>query len=105
METGAPYRLVDLFYKLKPEEVRSQNGVSSLQYLYSAAPLINHGLYVELFAFDAHIFFLQRETKRSMTKRTRELLRPLTERRINPRPTAPIIQPSIPQQEIPAIRN
>src|SRR5205085_1524141 len=55
LDPGATYGLNDLFYEFKSHAPGSVQPV----YVYPAAQLINQGLYVELDAFDAHIFVVE----------------------------------------------
>lgn len=48
------YHFKDLFYPLKPPEVRSRSTVTR-EYRYLGSDLLHEGLYVELDPFDAHI--------------------------------------------------
>jgi glycosidase len=56
LTSGTRYRLHDLFYALKSGAAGAQPS-----YSYPASKLINHGLYVELDPFDAHLFVLNPE--------------------------------------------
>ncbi|MBI3291670.1 MAG: hypothetical protein HYZ73_02515 [Elusimicrobia bacterium] len=55
------YQLKDLFYPLKPPEIRARPTVTR-EYRYLGSELIQEGLYVELDGFDAHILKVHRGT-------------------------------------------
>ncbi len=78
LKTGTPYRLDDIFYELKPSEVKDQLTVKR-NYLIPAAQLINQGLYVELQPYDAHIFLLESPTTRQIHERARHVLREIND--------------------------
>lgn len=58
LKSGTDYELRDLFYDLKSTDIRRLNTVLPV-YPCNASQLINNGLYVELAAYDAHIFVVQ----------------------------------------------
>lgn len=78
LKTGAPYKLHDLFYELKNLDRRRHPTVQP-SYNYSAAALINQGLYVELQPFDAHIFLFEPRESYQVQERVKHFLRGLNE--------------------------
>jgi len=68
LKSGVAYELQDLFYDLKSPEIKRLSTVHPT-YKCKAAHLINHGLYVELAPFDAHIFMIEPDSGSKLGER------------------------------------
>jgi glycosidase len=74
LKSGVSYGLRDLFYDLKSPDIRNKDTVK-VRYSYTAAHLINDGLYVELAPFDAHIFLVEPDRRSNLSERAKHALR------------------------------
>src|SRR5258706_1846878 len=78
LKAGTTYELHDLYYDLKPPEVKRQSSVVPT-YHFPAAHLITQGLYVELAPFDAHIFLVEQHPGFKLKERLTHALRAVNE--------------------------
>ncbi len=92
LKTDSSYELHDLYYDLKPPEVRRQSTVTPT-YHYSASHLITQGLYAELGPFDAHIFLITPRAASKLSERLRHALRVLNESLPLPRAARRLLGP------------
>ncbi len=94
LKAGAAYELHDLFYEMKSPELRRQSTVVPT-YHYQASHLITQGLYVELGAFDAHIFLVDPHPGFKLKERIMHVVRALNEGLPLPRVARRILGPAM----------
>jgi hypothetical protein len=75
LHSNISYRLNDLFYEFKTHAV----GAAQPFYVYPAAKLINHGLYVELEPFDSHVFMVEAQGALQTTQKALSSVRQVIE--------------------------
>jgi hypothetical protein len=92
LKAGISYELRDLFYDLKPPEVKRRETVIPT-YHYTASHLITQGLYVELAPFDAHIFLIETHPGAKFSERIAHALRALNDGLPIPQPVRKILGP------------
>jgi len=94
LHAGNSYELHDLYYDLKSQATRRKSTVIPTYY-YTAAHLITQGLYVELEAFDAHIFLIEPHPGSKLSERFVYALRMLNEGLPLPRVARRLLGPAM----------